>query len=320
MEFGPLIANLLNPAVLFFFLGMLAVWLRSDLDFPAPIPKLISLYLLLAIGFKGGVELNKSGVTGQVALTLGAALFMAVLVPLLAYTLLRRRLDTLNAAAVAAAYGSVSAVTFLSALAFLGTMQVPSSGWMVAALALMESPAIVIGVLLARAKGQSGGGSWQEVGREAFFNGSVFLLVGSLVIGFLTGPSGGEALAPFTGGLFKGVLCLFLLEMGIMSARRLAESRELGFFHVGFAVVFPMLAASLGLAAAYGLQLGRGDALLFCVLCASASYIAVPAALRLALPAASPGIYVPMALAITFPFNVVVGLPLYYGTISHFWE
>lgn len=322
MDFALLISNLANPPVLFFFLGMLAVWVRSDLEIPQPVPKLLALYLLLAIGFKGGVELHKSGLDARIALTLGVALLAAVAVPVWVFFALRRRLGVPNAAAVAATYGSISAVTFIAATSLLSQLAVPFSGWMVAAMALMESPAIIVGVLLARryAADASGEIDWPELLREAFCNGSVFVLMGSLVIGSITGAKGETALAPFTSGIFKGVLCIFLLDMGLVSARRLAASRELHAFHIGFALFAPLAHAALGIALALLLGLGRGDALLLTVLCASASYIAVPAAMRLALPQASPGIYVPMSLALTFPFNVIIGLPLYLAIINRLWS
>ncbi len=322
MDAALLLANLANPPVLFFFLGMLAVWLRSDLEIPQPVPKVLAIYLLFAIGFKGGVELHKSGFDSHVLTVLGVALLAAVAVPLWTFFALRRRLGVPNAAAIAATYGSVSAVTFIAATSLLSHLGVSFSGWMVAAMALMESPAIVIGVVLARRFGDESATSfeWRELLREAFFNGSVFVLMGSLVIGAITGESGEASLAPFTSGIFKGVLCLFLLDMGLVSARRLAASREIGLFHVGFAVLAPLLHAALGIAVARMLGLAAGDALLFTILCASASYIAVPAAMRFAIPQASPGVYVPMALALTFPFNVLVGLPLYLAVINHLWK
>jgi hypothetical protein len=317
-----ILSNILNPPVLFFFLGMIAYGLKSDLEVPQPLPKLFSLYLLLSIGFKGGVELNHSGLTQQVALTLGAAVLMAMLVPVAAFFFLKRKMDAANAAAVAAAYGSVSAVTFIAATAFLEQLNLAASGHMVAAMALMESPAIIIGILLARMLGPKQAGKrlqWKPLLHDAFCNGSVLLLMGALLIGILTGAKGGASLAPFTNDLFKGMLCLFLLDMGIVSARQLGSIRQLGTLPILFAVIVPVLSGSAGIAISALIGLSTGDALLFAALCASASYIAVPAAMRLALPEANPGLYVTMALAITFPFNVVVGLPLYLGLIRQFW-
>ena len=217
---------------------------------------------------------------------------MAVLVPMWTFFVLRRKLDVFNAAAVAATYGSISAVTFIAAASFLAELGLKSSGHMVAAMALMESPAVIVGIALARLLGKQEGAafSWRHLGHDAFFNGSVLVLMGALFIGLLTGESGGKALAPFTGDIFKGMLCLFLLDLGNVSARRLAGIRQLGVFPVAFAVLVPLINAAIALIIAHGLGLGRGDALLFCVLCASASYIAVPAAMRLAVPQANPGL------------------------------
>jgi hypothetical protein len=323
MDASLLIANLLSPPVLFFFLGALAVAVRSDLEVPQPIPKLLSLYLLLSIGFKGGVELRESGDDGGALTALLAATLMSIVVPLYAFAFLRRRLDVNNAAALAAAYGSVSAVTFITASAFLRRIGVPFGGYMVACLALMESPAIVIGVMLARMQRGAANGqariAWDEFLREALFNGSVLVLVGSLIIGAITGSAGKEALYPFTNEIFTGALCLFLLDMGLVSARRVKPLLAMGAFPLAFAVLFPLLNAALGLGVARLVGMSAGDAILFVVLCASASYIAVPAAIRLVLPEANPGLYVSMPLAFTFPFNVTLGIPLYTTAVNLLW-
>ena len=322
MDLTLILSNLLNPPVLFFFLGMLACLVGSDLEIPQPLPKFFSLYLLLSIGFKGGVELHKSGLTSQVSWTLAAAIFMSVAVPLWTFFVLRRKLDLNNAAAVAATYGSVSAVTFIAATSFLGQLGITAGGHMVAAMALMESPAIIIGIALARWLGKGSGTafSWPHLLRDAFANGSVLVLCGALVIGLLTGESGGKALAPFTSDIFRGMLCLFLLDMGIVSARRLGSIRQLGIFPIAFATLVPLVNAAAAIALAHFIGLARGDALLLTALCASASYIAVPAAMRLALPEANPGLYVTMSLAITFPFNIILGLPLYMSVINRIWS
>ena len=325
MNLDLVLSSLLNPPVLFFFLGMLAIWLHSDLDVPQPLPKFFSLYLLLSIGFRGGVELHKSGINHQIVLTLLAAVAAALLVPLYTFFLLRRKMNVGDAAAVAATYGSVSAITFIAATSFLSELKVPFGGHMVAAMALMESPAIIVGVVLFRLSQKRGdsereGLSWQHLMRDAFFNGSILLLMGSLAIGLLTGEKGEAALHPFTGDIFKGVLCLFLLDMGLVSARRISGLKKLGAFPIGFAVLVPLLNAGFGILIAHFFGLGAGDALLFCVLCGSASYIAVPAAMRLAIPEANPGLYVTMALALTFPFNIIVGLPLYMSVINSLWR
>jgi hypothetical protein len=315
MDVGLIVSNLLNPPVLFFFLGMTAILVKSDLEIPQPLPKLFSLYLLLVIGFKGGVELNHSGFTTQVALSFAASVLAAILVPIYTFVVLRWKLDVYNAAAIAATYGSVSAVTFITANAFLQVLKIPFDGYMVASLALMESPAIIAGVLLVRlyAKRNEGQGEfdWGELLRDAFLNGSVYLIVGSLLIGLLSGEKGAVQLEPFTKGIFYGVLCFFLLDMGLVAARRIRDLSKTGAFLVGFAVMVPLVNACLGILLAKAFGMGLGNGLLFAVLCASASYIAVPAAMRMVVPEANPSLYVSMALAITFPFNIIVGIPLY---------
>jgi hypothetical protein len=319
MNSSLILSNILNPPVLFFFVGMLAISLKSDLDIPQPLPKLFSLYLLLAIGFKGGYELNESGINPQVALTLIAAILMACAVPIYSFFILKTKLDAYNAGAIAATYGSISAVTFITAQSFLKVLDITSDGYMVAALALMESPAIIIGIVLVRAFGQKkekGEFSWSEVLREAFLNGSVFLLVASLIVGILTGHKGWEKLEPFTQSIFYGVLAFFLLDMGMVAARRILDIRKTGSFLIIFSVFMPVANAILGILIAKLIGIPQGNALLFAVLCASASYIAVPAAMRMTIPEANPSLYISMALALTFPFNIIVGIPLYMNIIK----
>lgn len=313
MDLGLLAQNLLTPPILFFAAGVAAVLLRSDLEIPQPLPRLFSLYLLVSIGFRGGVELRHGGLEADALLALGAALLLSVVVPFAAFRVLKRRVGVHDAAALAATYGSVSAVTFVTAVAFLEKIGVPYGGHMVAALALMESPAIVIGVLLVRLHAPAAGGrsGVKALLHEAFLNGSVYLLLSSLVAGVLTGDRGRAALAPFTEELFVGVLTLFLLDMGLVAARRMGELRRAGVFLVAFAVLMPLAAATVAVALARLLGLGLGDALLLTVLAASASYIAVPAAIRVAIPEANPGLSLPLALGITFPLNITVGIPLY---------
>ncbi|MCP9839795.1 sodium-dependent bicarbonate transport family permease [Synechococcus sp. J7-Johnson] len=324
METSLVLQNLLSPPVLFFALGVIAVLVGSDLEIPAPLPKLFSLYLLLAIGFKGGVELLRSGLGPQVISTIAAAMLMSALVPLYSFLVLKRQLDTYNAAAIAATYGSISAVTFITAESFLGLTGMPHDGFMVAALALMESPAIIVGLLLVKlaggkqSPGEGQGMRWGALLHEAFLNSSVFLLVGSLVIGVLVAgysPSGLEKMEPFTGKLFYGALSFFLLDMGIVAAQRVADLKRAGAFLIGFAVLMPLFNAGVGLAVSWLLGLPQGDALLFIVLSASASYIAVPAAMRMTVPQASPSLYISTALGVTFPFNIIVGIPLYMAMV-----
>lgn len=324
MDSSLIISNILNPPVLFFFLGMTAVFVKSDLEIPAPVPKLLSLYLLLAIGFKGGVELIKSGITQEVILTLLVAMLMACFVPIYTFFILKLRLGTYDAAAIAATYGSISAVTFITASAFLTQLGIAFDGYMVAALALMESPAIIVGLILVNLftvdQGKPREFTWSEVLQEAFLNSSVFLLVGSLVIGFLTGERGWKVLEPFTQGMFYGVLTFFLLDMGLVAAQRIKDLQKTGFFLISFAILIPILNATIGLLIARFINMSQGDALLFAVLCASASYIAVPAAMRMTVPEANPSLYVSTALAVTFPFNIIVGIPLYLYGINLLWR
>lgn len=320
MDSNLILFNILNPPILFFFLGMLAVFLKSDLEIPQPLPKLFSLYLLLAIGFKGGYELQENGINQEIALTLIAAIVMASIVPIYSFFILRLKLDHYNAAAIAATYGSISAVTFITAASFLDKLNVSYGGHMVAVLALMESPAIIIGLILVRVFAPKNENneefSWGEVLRESFLNGSVFLLIGSLLIGVLTGDAGWEKLKPFTQEIFYGALTFFLLDMGLVAARRIKDLSKTGSFLIGFSVFIPVANAMLGVLVAKVLGIGEGNGLLFAVLCASASYIAVPAAMRLTVPEANPSLYVSMALALTFPFNIIVGIPLYLQMIK----
>jgi len=314
-----ILQNFLSPPILFFFLGMAATLVRSDLEIPQPLPKFLSLYLLLAIGFKGGVELNHSGLSSEVLVSLGAAIVMAVLVPIYTFFVLRIRLNVYDAGAVAATYGSISAVTFITTVSYLSNLGITFGGHMVAAMALMESPAIVIGVMLVRRFGQTGEGnsfSWKPIVEEAFFNASVFLIIGSLIIGMITGADGAKALNPFIDDIFKGMLSFFLLDMGLVAAKRLGNLGDSRWFLVGFGILIPLLNAAVAILLAALIGMSEGDKLLFAVLCASASYIAVPAAMRMAVPEANPSLYVAMALAITFPFNIVVGIPVYHAIIG----
>lgn len=325
MNIDIILQNILNPPILFFFLGMLAVFLKSDLSIPQPLPKLFSLYLLIAIGLHGGYELSKSGLDMNVLKALLLAIFMATLVPIYSYFILKRKLDTYNAIAVAATYGSISAVTFITGITYLQTMGVEYGGYMVAAMTLMESPAIVIGLVFAaifakdKNNEQKEKTDWKEILREAFLNPSVYLLIGALVIGILTGEKGWTSMEPLFGTLFKGFLAFFLLDMGLVAARKIYELRKVGFFLIAFALIMPIINASVAVGLAYFFELSKGDAFLLALLSGSASYIAVPAAMRLSVPQANPGIYLPLSLAITFPFNISLGIPLYYFFINTLW-
>ncbi len=324
MNTSLLLQNVLTPPVLFFFLGILAVLLKSDLEIPSPLPKLFSLYLLLAIGFKGGLELEKSGFGEPVIQTVFAAIIMSLIIPLICFCILRIKLNVFNSAAIAAAYGSISAVTFITAESFLYSQKIPFDGFMVAALAIMESPAIIVGLLLVKIAAPKERPvertmKWKEILHESMLNGSVYLLLGSLLIGFLTGafnPSGVSKMQPFTGNLFYGVECFFLLDMGIVAAQRLPSLKKAGSFLIAFEVGMPIFNALIGVFVAKWLSLGPGNALLFVVLCASASYLAVPTAMRMTVPEAKSSYYISTTLGLTFPFNIVIGIPVYMGLVN----
>lgn len=322
MSVDAILSNLLQPAILFFLLGILAAIFRSDLELPQPVPKLLSLYLLLAIGFRGGVELVHNPLSSTDIFMLLTAVAMSILVPLIAFFILRTRFGTADAAAMAATYGSISAVTFVTATAFLDRLAVGYGGHMVASMALMESPAIIVGVMLYRRFSPSGDTPFEirELLREAFLNGAVFVLLGSLVIGMLSGDRGAATMSPFTELVFPGVLALFLLDLGLVAGRRFGDLRRCGTFVVAFGLLFPPINAAVAIFIARVLGASHGDALLLAVLCASASYIAVPAAVRMAIPEASPGLYVTASLAVTFPFNIALGIPLYDVAIRSIWS
>lgn len=307
--------QLLDPAILFFCFGIAAGLLRSNLEIPPAIARFLSLYLLMVLGLKGGFSLAKSGLTPEVVASLTAAVLLAVAVPLVSYALLRRSLNGFDAAAIAATYGSVSAVTFITAVQYLNTQGLAYGGHMSAAMALMESPAIVLAVLLAnRARRQQGAAETMPlrgVLHESLTDGASLLLLGAMVIGMLTGASGEAAMQPFTGDLFKGMLAFFLLDMGLSCARQLGMLRGVPSWLLGYAVGAPLVHAAVALGLSTLLQLEKGNAGLLMVLAASASYIAVPAVVRHAIPEARPGLYLGLSLGLTFPFNILVGIPLY---------
>lgn len=313
----------LDPAILFFGVGLFAGLVRSNLEIPQPVSRFLSLYLLMALGLKGGFALAKSGLTGEIAAGLGAAILLAVVVPLLGYAVLRRLVSGFDAAALAATYGSVSAVTFITATQHLETHGVPFGGHMAAAMALMESPAIILAVVLANRLRRERGGIAPASGagailRESFTEGAQLLLLGAMAVGIISGEAGKAAMEPFTGDLFKGLLAFFLLDMGLNAARNLPEVRGKSPLVIAYALLAPLVHAALALALAAVLGLSPGDGALLMVLAASASYIAVPAVLRHALPEANPSLYFGLSLGVTFPFNLLVGIPLYSGFAARF--
>ncbi len=321
MDLHLLFDNLTNPALLFFFLGVIAVQLKSDLKIPENSSKFISLYLLLAIGFKGGQELSHSAFNMEIIWALLFGVFLAVAVPIYTYFILRKKFSIENDGAIAASYGSVSAVTFVTAIAFLEIEQIPFSGHMVAVMALMEAPSIMVGLLLIMIfKGNKGKSDipLKTALRHALFNGSVLLIIGSLTIGFLASDAQAEGIKPFTTDIFKGFLAVFLLDMGITSGKKLSEFLKKGPFALVFAIIIPIINGALVAVASGAFISHTGNRLLFTILAASASYIAVPAAMKIAVPKASPSLYIPMALAITFPFNITLGMPLYLYIIQNF--
>ncbi len=306
--------TLLDPSILFFMFGLFAGLAKSNLEIPPQIARFLSLYLLMALGLKGGFALSKSGVTPEIALSLGIAIGLAVVIPLAGYWLLRQRLDRLDAAAVAATYGSISAVTFITASQALDLAGIAYGGHMAAAMALMESPAIIIAIVLANKARSPLEGRHASLGKvlhESFTDGGQLLLLGSLLIGLVTGEAGYKALAPFSIDLFKGLLAFFLLDMGLMAARSLGQIRGKPPVALAYALMAPPVHAAFALAICRLAELPVGDTILLMVLAASASYIAVPAVLRQALPEVNPALYLGMSLGITFPLNILGGIPLY---------
>lgn len=308
-----MMATLLSPMVLFFGLGALAAFARSDLTIPEAAGKAMAIYLMVAIGLKGGVAVAAEGFTTELAIAAALGLALSVVLPLPVFWLVRRagRQSTIDAAAIAAHYGSVSVVTFVAGIEILKLAGLPASGYMIAVLALMETPAIVVGLLLAWRATKAGGIAAGRIVHETLFNGSVVLLVGSFLIGLAVGKEGYAQIAPVFEAGFRGVLCLFLLDMGLIAARRLRETRSLTLPLAGLAIAIPIMNGLLGVALGAASGLGVANAAALGSLAASASYIAVPAAMRMALPEANAGTSLAMSLGVTFPFNVTLGIPLY---------
>ncbi|MFN5177125.1 sodium-dependent bicarbonate transport family permease [Limnohabitans sp.] len=334
--------SLIDPAILFFVFGVFAGLVKSNLEIPPAISRFLSLYLLMALGLKGGFALAQSGLTQEVATGLSLAVALAVLIPLLSYVLLSRFLSGFDAAAVAATYGSVSAVTFITAIGHLENQNIAFGGHMAAAMALMESPAIIMAVLMANAlrrkqsvavqDSASGPGVWAspsvstnpplslgKVLHESFTDGAQLLLLGAMVVGILTGETGKAAMQPFSGDLFKGMLAFFLLDMGLMAARNLPGLKDQPLWLIAYGLLAPLVHAALALAMCLMTGLSQGDTTLLMVLAASASYIAVPAVVRYAIPEANPSLYFGLSLGLTFPLNILVGIPLYSETARMIW-
>lgn len=314
MNFNLLIENLTNPALLFFVLGILAVYLKSDLEIPQNSSKFISLYLLFAIGFKGGQELSHETFTSEIGWSILFGILISLIIPLYTFFILKRKLNLFDSGAIAAAYGSVSAVTFVTAVSYLDSQQLELNGHMVAIMALMESPAIIMGLLLISIfnKNDTEIIKKRTAIQHSFTNGSVLLILGSLVIGFLASAKQAEGIKPFTNDLFKGFLAIFLLDMGVTSGKKLKAFFSFGWFPTIFAILIPLLNGSIVALISSAVTLDITNRFMFAVLAASASYIAVPAAMKISVPKANPGLFLPMALAISFPVNITIGMPIYF--------
>ncbi|MEY1557465.1 sodium-dependent bicarbonate transport family permease [Yoonia sp. R2331] len=306
-------SNLVSPIILSFALGLVAALARSDLTIPEAVAKGMSIYLLFAIGFKGGAAVAANGIDSTLLMAVAAGLVLSFGLPFIAFALLKimTGMDRVDAAAVAAHYGSISIVTFVAATSVLEGSMISSEGYMVAVAAAMEAPAILSALWLV-ARGGTGTKMDGDLMREILLNGSIVLLVGAFIIGAVTGQKGLDEIAPFIVTPFKGVLCLFLLDMGLIAGRGLRNVRgTLGIGAIGFAILMPLISSVAGLMLGMLIGLSLGGVVLMMVLSASASYIAVPAAMRVALPQANPSIYLTLSLGVTFPFNLTLGIPLY---------
>ena len=317
MNLDLLFENLTNPALLFFILGVLAVRLKSDLAIPEGSSKFISLYLLFSIGFKGGQELAHSDFNMEIVWSVLFGIFIALIVPIYCFFILRKKFSIYDSGAIAASYGSVSAVTFVTAATFLELQNMTFSGHMVAVMALMEAPAIIVGVILIRMfdKKNETSTSIPSLVKHSFTNGSVLLILGSLIIGMLASDEQALGIKPFTTDLFKGFLAIFLLDMGITSGKKLSAFIKSGWFAILFAVAIPLLNGCIVAVVSQFITNDIGNQFILAILAASASYIAVPAAMKIAVPKANPGLFLPMALAVTFPFNITLGMPIYLSII-----
>lgn len=315
-----LFENLTNPALLFFILGVLAVYIKSDLEIPPTSAKFISLYLLFSIGFRGGQELAHEKITSELIVEILFGISISIFIPLIYFFILKLKFNIYDSAAIAATYGSVSAVTFITGITYLESMQYQTNGSMVAIMTLMESPAIIVSLLLVSFfnKKSKNNFSKLEVFKHSFTNSSIYLLLGSLIIGYIASEKQALGISPFTNDLFKGFLVIFLLEMGITSGRKLKTLFNYGVYPFFFAILIPLInGCVVGFLSGY-VTSDIGDRFIFSILAAGASYIAVPAALKNTLPEANPSIYLPMALAITFPFNITIGFPIYLYVINNF--
>lgn len=319
MNIQLLVDNLTNPALLFFVLGIVSVYLKSDLQIPSNSSKFISLYLLFAIGFKGGQELSHENLNAEIGWSILFGMVISLLIPLYSFFILKRKFNAADAGATAAAYGSVSAVTFVTAVSYLEAQQLNLHGHMVAIMALMESPAIIVGLLLISIydKDETNTIKKRTVLKHSFTNGSVLLILGSLIIGFIANAKQAEGIKPFTNDLFKGFLAIFLLDMGISSGRKLKSFFSFGWFPLLFALFIPLFNGAVVAVLSGMVTADISNRFMFAILAASASYIAVPAAMKVSAPKANPGLFLPMTLAVSFPINITIGMPIYFLIVQN---
>ena len=315
--------NILDPAILFFLFGVFAGLIKSNLSIPEPLTKFLSLYLLMAIGLKGGFALSRSGLNEEIVITLLIAVFLAILVPVIGYNLLKQKLGRYDAAAIAATYGSVSAVTFITAGQFLDVQNIPYGGHMAAAMVLMESPAIIIAIYFGNRasmydRKQKNKTSTSTLVKNSLKDGAQLLLIGAMVIGFLSGDSGERMMAPFSIDLFKGMLAFFLLDMGLKVAKNVKQVIKKSLVAITYGVFSPLIHALIALVIAKYFDIQLGDTILLMVLAASASYIAVPATLKYSIPKANPSLYFGISLGVTFPINIIIGIPFYTWLANYF--
>jgi hypothetical protein len=307
-----LLSNFASPVVLAFALGIAAKLLKSDLEIPKPLYQGLSIYLLLAIGLKGGVELSKTSIDAFIG-PASITLLLGVITPLIAYLILRYlgRMDMINSSAIAAHYGSVSAVTFIAAISYVESLGYSPEGFMPTLVALLEVPGIIVALLIPQLS-NGGNGSFKKALHEVVTGSSIILLLGGLLIGFVAGPVKFESVQPFFVSGFQGALVLFLLELGMVTARRLSDLKKVGVFLLGFGIIVPILHGVLAIWLGLMVGLSVAGATVLAAMVSSGSYIAAPAAVRIALPKANPSYYLTASLGITFPFNITIGIPIYY--------
>lgn len=312
-----MIENLLDPVILFFVIGLIAGILKTDLKIPEPIYEILSIYLLIAIGLKGGVQLSESNLNDIILPILGC-IFIGIVIPLIAYTILRKigKFDRANSAAIAAHYGSVSAVTYAVVIAFLDKFKISYENYTTVLLVLLEIPAIAVGILIAKIKASKGPFSASKLVKEVLFGKSIYLLVMGMFVGYLLGPEKNASVKILFTDMFKGLLAFFLLEMGLVTSYRLKDLKRVGIFLIAFGIIMPLISATIGTLVGWIVGLSVGGTTVLATLAASASYIAAPAAMRIAVPEANPTFYLTASLGITFPFNLIFGIPIYYWMAS----